>query len=438
MQSAGRPFQCIVVFTLLLVGCSESNRPYPNRPIKIVVPFAAGGGSDTFARVLKRAIEENDLLPEPLVIVNVAGAGGTIGSRRVLAADPDGYTVLLLHDAILISKHAGKVFYGPEAFQAVAGTAENGTVVAVRNHPQAYESLHAALKDAANRPNEVTFGCNLGTPTHLVGLLLEKEQSGAEFRFVQSGGGAHRFAALQGDHIDLTVFSTDEYLQFRSEGLKALAFLGEHRHPAMPELPTAREQGFGITAGVTQYWWMPKGTPNDRVELFADVLEEAMQTESVREHLSHSQADPIFVRDEQLTARLARLEKTVSTVNLREEVEMPNLPLFAGIGVLGLTLVVGIQSLRRDRDAISIHVPRQYQLAFACMGLVFSYATALSVEVGGVTVGFRLATFIFVIAFGWITSQRNWMTVPWLVGLAAVLSFGLHSLFTQVFQVDLP
>lgn len=445
MQPLGRLSFCLlsILFTVSVFGCAseESSEAYPNRPIKVVVPFAAGGGSDTFGRVIKRAIEENDLLPQPLVIVNVGGAGGTIGSRRVLAANPDGYTVLLLHDAILISKYAGKVRYGPEEFAAVAGTAENGTVVVVRDDPHAYQSLDEALTDAAQRPDTLTFGCNLGTPTHFVGLLLESVQPRADFRFVQTGGGAHRFAALQGGHIDLTVFSNEEYLRFRSEGLRALAFLGKQRHPAMPEVPTAIEQGYEVTAGIMQYWWMPKGTPPERIDRFADALEQAMQTDRVQEFLKKSHSEPLVVRGQALENRIQELETQLSAVNLREKVEMPNLPLWTLIGTLVLALVVTVQSWRSGKKSVEQREPEStthYGLAVTCMLLVAAYAFALTIEVNGAAIGFRSATSVFVTAVGFCISGRRWRFLPWILGLAVVLSFGLHYLFTQVFQVDLP
>ncbi|MCH7592696.1 MAG: hypothetical protein IH989_07960, partial [Planctomycetes bacterium] len=122
----------LCVASMLACGCrqpAERLSTDPARPIRIVVPFAAGGGTDLFARIMEEAIERNRLLPQPLLITNVDGAGGTIGSRRVKNAKPDGYTVLLLHDAIVTARYAGKAPYGPEAFVPVAATGELGLVL---------------------------------------------------------------------------------------------------------------------------------------------------------------------------------------------------------------------------------------------------------------------------------------------------------------------
>lgn len=103
----------LLLVSLLPAGCAyddlpESTGEWPRRPVKVVVPFGAGGGSDTFARIVQRAVRDQHLLPQPLVIINVPGAGATIGSRRVKDARPDGYTLLMLHEAILTAKYSGQ------------------------------------------------------------------------------------------------------------------------------------------------------------------------------------------------------------------------------------------------------------------------------------------------------------------------------------------
>ena len=132
------PVIVAMLFALIVVGNADGQSTsatisdnYPEQPIKVIVPFGAGGGSDTFVRILQKAIKENDLLSQPLIIINVPGAGGTIGSRQAMESEPDGYTLLCLHEGIISAKYAGSADYGPEAFEPVAGTGEVGNVIAV-------------------------------------------------------------------------------------------------------------------------------------------------------------------------------------------------------------------------------------------------------------------------------------------------------------------
>ncbi|QDU98362.1 Bug family tripartite tricarboxylate transporter substrate binding protein [Lignipirellula cremea] len=449
-----------ILLLLCVSGCAapadDPGTAWPNRPIKLVVPFAAGGGADTLGRIFKKAIEENHLLPQPLVIVNVGGAGATIGSRRVKNARPDGYTVLLLHDAILMSKYSGKVAYGPEAFEPVAGTAENGLVIAVRDDSP-YQNLDDLVDDATVRKNQITFGCNLGTPTHFVGLLLERERPGAAFRFVQTGDGAERFASLRGDHIELTVFSNEEFLRYQPEGIRALGFFGPQRHPALPDVPTAIEQGYEIETGIMHYWWMPKGTPPARIAVFAKALEQAMQTEEVQDWLAQVESDPVYMEGEPLKRRLERLETKIAAVDLRRPIDLPDLPgLVLAATLLLAGCVVGRAVYRRFRLASSpvekaatvavteddgpvapAPAPR-YGLALVCIALTTAYVAALGLEFHGLSVGFRAATAVYAAAISLCLAPFDWRRLPWIAGLSAVLSLGLHFLFTQVFVTDLP
>ena len=203
------------------------------------------------------------------MIINVPGAGGTIGSRRVKNARPDGYTLLLLHEGILTAKHSGASAYGPEAFSPIAGTGDATQVVAVSGD-SSIRDLTALMKTATEMPDTIIFSANIGAPSHFAGLMLESESPGSKFRYTQNGGGAKRFAALQGGHVDVSSFSVAEYVQFQQDGMRALAILGEKRHSDLPDLPTAGEQGFDVISQNMQFWWAPLGTPKERIGKIAD------------------------------------------------------------------------------------------------------------------------------------------------------------------------
>ena len=105
---------------------------FPERPVEVIVPFGAGGGSDTFVRILQKAIREENLSPQPLIIRNAGGAGGTIGSRQARDATPDGYTIMCLHDGIYTAEHYGNADWGPADFEPIAATGRSGVIVAAQ------------------------------------------------------------------------------------------------------------------------------------------------------------------------------------------------------------------------------------------------------------------------------------------------------------------
>lgn len=432
-------FVCAALGVLLATGgCTRETESRP--PLKLVVPFGAGGGTDHFARIVKKAIEDNALLPVPVVIINIEGAGATIGSRRVKNARPDGNTALILHEAIITAKYSGKANYGPEAFEPVAGTGEVGMMITVREDSP-YEDLNDLMQAAREQPGEVTFGANLGASTHFAGLKLEHERSGARFRFTQLGGGAKRFAALKGGHIDVTGFSIEEYLRYKPAGLRALAFFGPERHPAAPEIPTAQEQGFDIATTNMFFWWYPRGTPQKRIDELANALREAMQTDYVQQKMAEIHCDPVFIRGEELRKRIAAMTERVAKVAPRKSTSVPNFPAIVA-GVIGCLAVMSGWQTWRDRRAEPVAqtadnaVPETRRTGLAALCIALTAAYVLVLDAGWA--GFVPATTVFVLIAGAALSGLRPKSLLPLVAVALAMGFGLHAVLTRVFTVDLP
>ncbi|MFC1820488.1 tripartite tricarboxylate transporter substrate-binding protein, partial [Thermodesulfobacteriota bacterium] len=165
----------------------------------MVVPAKAGGASDNLARMFQKVFKEHKLLGTPMVIVNVPGAGLSIGSRRVKDSEPDGYTFLLTHIALLSRQAAGLDDFGYKDFEPVAQTVGFCSVISVKEDGP-YQKLPDLLKAAKEKPDTIIFGANLGALNHMAGLTLQASNPGSAFRFVQIGGGAQNFAALKGGH----------------------------------------------------------------------------------------------------------------------------------------------------------------------------------------------------------------------------------------------
>jgi tripartite-type tricarboxylate transporter receptor subunit TctC len=435
----------LLLAPLLLVGCSSEERDakrdvYPSRPIQLIVPFGAGGGTDAFARMMKKAIGDQKLLPVPLVIRNVGGAGATIGSRQAKDAAPDGYTVLLLHNALLTAKFAGMVEYGPEAFEPIAATGEVGMVIAVAESSK-YKTLGDLMDATKNEPNTVSFGANMGALTHFAGLQLEQTTDGSVFRYVASGGGAERFEDLLGGHIDVSGFSIEEFIRYRPAGLRGLAFMGVERHAGAPDVLTAKEQGYDAIRDNVFMWWCPKGTDPEKIDLLADVLEKTMQTKFVQRKMAQIECDPIFLRDAALQQRIDATMQQMAAIKPPPETKLPNFPAITFGAILCLLPVVVVVSLReRRRQAVTnaikddIGIRERYDLAVIASGLTVLYVAALTFH----WTHFTLATFGYVLAIGIALTRGRRKLLPLVVGTSIALSFGVHAVFTHVFVVILP
>ena len=412
-------------------------KTYPRRPIKVVVPFGAGGSSDTFVRMIQKTIADEKLLNQPLVVINRGGGSATIGSRSVKTAKADGYTLLNLHDAIFTAKRSGKVPYGPEAFEPIAATSRVSMVVIVADDSP-YQTLGDLLRAARDRPETVGFGANVGAPSHFAGLLLEQALPGARFRYIQSGGGQQRYTKLLGGHLDVGAFSIDEFVNFGTDGrIRALAVLSDERQPALERVPTAREQGFEVIHYNTQYWWAPKGTPPARVEAFAKILQQAMQSETTLAWLKQRHTEPLFARGNALTAMLQARDETLNRVDLRKPIDLPNFAAIIGmiVGVLLLWVIVGVVYQRRYAPPVDpTSGPTRPGLALGFTGLALLYTGSMQSHLAG----FAWATTAFVFASGVLLGQRRPIELLILAQLALIVGLGTELLFTEIFVIDLP
>lgn len=334
-----------LIFIKLVFFCSLQG-DYPSKPITVIVPFAAGGGSDVFVRIFQNAIRKNNLCPQPIVIKNIAGAGGTIGSRSAKNATPDGHTILCLHDGIYTAQHYGNADWGPDNFEPIAATGRSGVVVAVEEDSP-YTSLNELMEEAKDRPYQLVYGTNLGAPNHYSALFLQNGKSGAKFRFTQTGGGAKRLAQLKGGHIDLTGFSVAEYQQFKDAGIKALASLGEERESSFPNLTTALEQEVRATHDLMQFWWAPKNTPPERIAYLQNLLAEAMATREIKESFQNLHMDPVLQVGQDLLKTIADRSQKLQGITIDKPTALPPLEWI----ILGITVICFVFVLRESKSA---------------------------------------------------------------------------------------
>jgi putative tricarboxylic transport membrane protein len=281
---------------------------YPERPIKVIVPFAAGGMSDGIARVFQKAFQDEGLLNgQALTIINMDGGGGTIGTRATKDADADGYTITLIHLAMLSAKAMGVADYGYEAFEPIAQTGSSCLILATRADTP-YQNLEDLFAEARKRPGEIMEAVNIGAVVHIASLILS-EPAEVSFRYVQSGGGAKRIQDLIGGHVETAMFSTAEFQSFKDMGIRPLALLADERDPFFLEIPTAKEQGYDVSFCVDNWWFAPEGTPEDRVAKIADALEQAMASEEVRQAFEARTLAPTFLEGEAFLDHIEAVNK---------------------------------------------------------------------------------------------------------------------------------
>lgn len=422
------------IFQYIKLGSSMGDY-YPRKPIRVVVPFQPGGGSDTFVRIVQKAINDNELMPQPLVVVNKPGGGTSIGSSYVKDARPDGYTVLCLHEALMVAKSNGQSPNGPEDYEVAAATGQFGVVLLI-SEESPYQNLGDLMAAAKANPETLKFGVNLNTPAHFTAIMLENTLPGARFRFVATGGGAHRLAGVMGGHLDAIILSVGEYVRFQQNGLKAIAYLGKERVASIPDIPTSEELGFPVYSANLHYWWFPKGTDASIVSYFAEVMGKVMKTDYMLKRTEELQILPRIIVGDELSERIDLRMEIFGRIKPESRVELPDFEWWTVFFVLLFIAIVVINYFRsRSSDPESVstsHLRYDYAIGTIAMAVVYVLLMGLGL------LPFVWATILFVIGGGlFLTRMDRSKWVP-ILEVALLMSFGLHYVFTQLFTIDLP
>jgi putative tricarboxylic transport membrane protein len=305
---------------LVALVAPQAVADYPTQPIRVIVPTDPGGAMDGTARVFQRAFEMMGVLNHGFAVINMAGAGGTIATRAIKDAEPDGYTIGFWHDGLVTSNAMGVVDYDHSAFEIIGATgyAELGLAVSAESRFETFEEL---LAFARENPDEVTVAANIGLPVHFVPMQVAVEAD-VELRYVQSGGGARRYQSLVGGHLDLALFSLQELVQFEEGGLRTILMLTEERIDAFPDIPTARELGIDVVANSARIWLAPIGTPPEHLETIRNAFRAAMEREEVAQQLIDFGLEPRFMEPDEVMAILdVSLARTLPLVEQARQIQ---------------------------------------------------------------------------------------------------------------------
>lgn len=290
---------------------------YPEKPIRLIAPFGQGGSTSNAARTMVKAIEDNDLLPVPIIVSYVPGAAGTVGARQVKDAEPDGYTMLIWHVAANGAQAMGTVDFGPADFELVAGTDRKCYMIVVRETSD-YQTIEELLQAAKDNPETIISADNLGGANHIASVLAENAVPGAAFRHVQFGGTAKTYPALLGSHAEVNASSTSALSSTSTKGLRVLAYMGDERHPDYPDVPTFKELGYDDTEFCMYSWWfVPKGTPQDRIDVLREAIVEAMDTEYMHKQTEAQGVEHVILQGDELEKAMARENKKISAIGAR-------------------------------------------------------------------------------------------------------------------------
>ena len=277
-----------VVLALVLASLSAdgaSGQAYPNRPVRVLVPFAAGGAVDTLARIVGQKLSES--FGQPVIIENRPGAGGNLASEVLAKSPPDGYTVLQTVNGIAISPSLYKAlpFDSQKDFIAVTQLVRSQLILVANPRLEA-GNVAELIKLAKAKPGALNYGSTgVGNPLSLTMEML-KSAAGLEIQAVTYRGDAPANAALIAGEIQLGVMPMATTLPLVQGGqLKALAIGGATRSPAMPDVPTVGETIPGFESTSWQGYFVPAATPRDIVVRLQQETAKVLKLPDVMERL---------------------------------------------------------------------------------------------------------------------------------------------------------
>jgi tripartite-type tricarboxylate transporter receptor subunit TctC len=277
------------------IALPASAAPYPDHAIRMIVPFAAGGGTDVLARIIAQHL--NGKWGQPVVVENQPGASGSIGTRAVMKAAPDGYTLLMASTGSLMTVSAGAgedAAFDVSKYLAPIAVGAAPPYLLVVNPALQVSSIADLIRLARQRPEGLTYGSSgVGAASHLSGLLFANE-TGITLLHVPYKGTGPAVTDLIGGRIDMMFAPGPVVAQFVQSGqLKALGVTDIRRSRFYPDIPTVSESG---VPGYESVGWFgllaPANTPPEIVRQINEAIVAAMDMKEFRDHLATLGAEP--------------------------------------------------------------------------------------------------------------------------------------------------
>jgi tripartite-type tricarboxylate transporter receptor subunit TctC len=311
----------LVLAGALVMGFGAGAQTFPSKPVRIIVPFGAGGVADLTARTVGQKLSES--LGQPVVIENKPGAGGIVAGDAVAKAEPDGYTLLLMSNGTAVSAGMFKSLpFDPVKDFTPISTLGFFDIAIVTPAESRFKTLAELLAFAKANPGKLNLGTiNIGSTQNLAAELFQTT-SGTDMQIVPFNGTPAVVTALRGGQIDAAVEILGPILpQINAKALRALAVTGEKRAAVLPDVPTAKESG--LPTFVASSWnalAAPAKTPKDVVARLHKEIAAALNSPDIKKKLADLNVDAYSSTPEQASELLSSEIKRWGAVIVRAKI----------------------------------------------------------------------------------------------------------------------
>lgn len=288
---------CVAAF--FLFAGSVGAQDYPNKPVRLIIPYPAGGASDLTARAVVSVADE--YLGQPMIVVIRSGGGGAVGAEAAAKSKPDGYTVFMADPAnLIILPQVQKIGYNPADFIPIGQVVSLPALLTVQAGAS-WKTAKDFVEAARSQPGKLKHSAVTFSPEHLMFEALTAKY-GAKFTHVPSTGGGPALASLLGGHVDANgLYPPVAFPHLQAGKLRALGVAASKRWEPLPEIPTLAEQGYDVDARLWLGMVAPKGTPEPALAKLRDAVKKIADDTSFKTMMTRmgQQAEYLSAEDMQ-------------------------------------------------------------------------------------------------------------------------------------------
>lgn len=424
------------VFLFALTGCSQKESRFPSKPISLIVPWDAGGGTDALARSI--ALQASKEFGQVVNVINRSGGAGAIGHSNGSTARPDGYTMTMITYELCTYEPLGRLRLSPRNFKPVIQLNEDPAAITV-HADSPWKTLKEFLDYARDNPEKATIGnSGPGAVWHIGALKLEK-LAGVRFTHVPNNGAKPAVTQLLGQHFNAVSVSPAEVLQYVQLGtLRCLGVMSEQRLPELPDVPTFREQGIDLIHGTWRGLAVPPETPDAIVSTLEQGFKRGFDTPAFQETARKALLGLRYRDSKQFAEYLNQESKNVSDLFSGSELVIRSgahtklVPgIYAGLFAT-LCLTLGLRTYRRSsagkggQAALSTSVQKTVGKAFLILSL---YSILMFI------VGYILSTFLYLASMFVLLGERR----PKTIGIMSVcIILTVYLVFKSILDIPIP
>ena len=307
-------FAIILSASLLLGGCANTPKSndsenqdgsaatsYPEKSVQFIIPYAAGGGTDTLCRLLASSMEKS--WGESFLIANKPGGLSQVGLTELSGADPDGYTIGALSnlDHILVLFTGENVSYDYESVDYL-GAINTPANVLMASKDSGFTDLQQMIDYAKEHPGELTVA--VSGKTHVAEVSLFEQAAGIQLTTVMQDGGGDSLNAIMGGHVDCAVLDKNYVAQVEGQGINTLATFAGEAIPTIPDIPTMKSLGYDVSTETYRVIVAPAGTPKEIEDAITQKIQEVSSAEEFQESMANMGEIYRFLDQDQVKQRL--------------------------------------------------------------------------------------------------------------------------------------